>query len=71
MRGAECLILAVQSACTNTIGKDVFEKVWEKAYSFVTDGANCNTGEKGDLWARVKTLRDYLAGTDEVLSVSY
>ena len=46
-RGAEGLLLAVQSACTNTIGKDAFEKVLQKASSFVMDGTNCNTGEKG------------------------
>ena len=52
-RGAEGLLMAVQSACTNTIGGAAFEKVLLKTSSFVTDGTDCNTGERGGLWAKV------------------
>ena len=58
-RGAEGLLMAVQSAA--------FEKVLLKTSSFVTDGTHCNTGERGGLWAKVKELRQDLAGDDEIL----
>ena len=34
-----------------------------KTSSFVTDGMNCNTGEKEGLWTKIKKLRNEMAGT--------
>ena len=66
-RGAKGLLMAVRNACVNTVGKTVFNKLLLKTSSFVTEGTNCNTGEKGGLWTLVKQLHKDLAGDDEII----
>ena len=56
-RVAKRLLMAVRNACTNTVREPVFNKLLLKISSFVTDGTNCKTGEKGGLWTLVKRLR--------------
>ena len=48
-RGAKGLLMAVRKVCINTVSEAVFNKLLLKTSSFVTDGTNCNTGEKGGL----------------------
>jgi len=56
-RGAKGLCEALESVGSVTIGKSAFSKLLVKAFSFVTDGASANTGEKAGLWTLVKQLR--------------
>ena len=49
--------MAVRNACVNTVGEPVLNKLLLKTSSFVTDGTNCNTGEKGGVWTLVNQLR--------------
>ena len=58
----------VRNACINPVSELVFNKLLLKTPSFVTDGTNCYTGEKGGLWTLVKRLRKELAGDDEIIS---
>ena len=61
-RRSKGLLKAVQNACFKTIGEEGFRDVLLKTSSFVTDGTNCNTGEKEGLWTKIKKLRNEMAG---------